>query len=337
MEYEEKKLEELSNNITNHFWKDVILAWKEYKDDADDLSGFLCDDILNYIPVNSFKQFIPYERNGVKVIKDLLDNNYQFLAFNEVKTKCENLNFLQYFALIGKIPKDKINMLRHQQVINIPVKNTNFIRKLLQIKDLRCVYKSLVEKYKQYPVERQEKWNRKLNINLNDDIGWEKIYSTSFVVTKDTKLQNIQFKILHRILTTNSFLYQINVIDENVCTFCRDIPETLEHLFFDCVKVNPIWKAFKVWCNNVNNNNFRIIDDMNIKDVLFYCEKGPPIINYLILIIKYYIYTCRFKNTQPSFIGGKTQIIKQQQIEKNVAMLNNTMNNFNQKWSPLNI
>ncbi|XP_021356585.1 uncharacterized protein LOC110452408 [Mizuhopecten yessoensis] len=286
------KLEEISKNVTNVFWKDVILAWKEYKDDNNEVSSFLGDDLLNYIPVPRYKQFIEYERNGVKTVKDLLDNNYQFLSFNDIKTKCEKMNFLQYFAVIDHIPRENLNIIRQQPLINNQSENSNPLRRLLQAKDLRYVYKAIVANYKHYPIERQEKWNRKLNTNLNDDIGWEKIYLTSFLVTIDTKLQNLQFKILHRILTTNSFLYQINVKDEDLCTFCRDAPESIEHLFFNCVKINNIWNDLMAWVNDLNNNII-IIDHMNIKDVLFFCEK--------------------------------------------MSSLNNTMNKFNQKWSPLNI
>ena len=41
----------------------------------------------------------------------------------------------------------------------------------------------------------------------------------SFCITKDTKLQNFQFKIWHRILPVNSFLYKCGLTETELCIF----------------------------------------------------------------------------------------------------------------------
>ena len=48
---------------------------------------------------------------------------------------------------------------------------------------------------------------------------WHGIYSLSFCITKDTKLQNFQFKLLHRILQVNSFLYKCGLKKQNYVLF----------------------------------------------------------------------------------------------------------------------
>jgi hypothetical protein len=52
-----------------------------------------------------------------------------------------------------------------------------------------------------------------------EDYNWSFIYCIPFSVTKDTKLQDFQYKSIHRILTTNSFLYKCGLKETELCTF----------------------------------------------------------------------------------------------------------------------
>jgi hypothetical protein len=52
---------------------------------------------------------------------------------------------------------------------------------------------------------------------------FRKVYrKLSFCITKDTKLQNFQFKLLHRILPVNSFLYKCGRKETELCTFLHE-------------------------------------------------------------------------------------------------------------------
>jgi len=55
------------------------------------------------------------------------------------------------------------------------------------------------------------------------------------MITKDTKLQNVQFKLLHRILPVNSFLYKCGLQETELCTFCTETKENMLHLFWNCI------------------------------------------------------------------------------------------------------
>jgi len=46
---------------------------------------------------------------------------------------------------------------------------------------------------------------------------------------------------------------------------------------------------FKEWIHSIPNYDFNI-EDLDMYDILFFCGKGYPFINHLILIIKYHIY-----------------------------------------------
>ena len=59
--------------------------------------------------------------------------------------------------------------------------------------------------------------------------------------TIDTKLRSFYFKIFHRAIALNHFLFKIKMKDSPNCTLCDKKEETMVHLFCDCEKVAPIW------------------------------------------------------------------------------------------------
>ena len=57
------------------------------------------------------------------------------------------------------------------------------------------------------PLSIQSKWEQAVHTNIVI-ADWSFIYCISFSFTKDTNLQDFQYKLIHRILITNSFLYK---------------------------------------------------------------------------------------------------------------------------------
>lgn len=60
---------------------------------------------------------------------------------------------------------------------------------------------------------------RDLNMQIED---WNAIYSMPFIITRNSFLQNFQFKIVHRILPCNSFLLKCKLKETELCTFCSE-------------------------------------------------------------------------------------------------------------------
>ena len=62
-------------------------------------------------------------------------------------------------------------------------------------------------------------------------VNWEKTYLLAFKSTKETKLREFQFKLLHRRIATK----------DDLCTFCG---EETENLFESVNTQNPFGKYF---------------------------------------------------------------------------------------------
>lgn len=71
----------------------------------------------------------------------------------------------------------------------------------------------------------KEKWSKHFVITEKQ---WVSIVHLPFKITSDSKLQWLQYRMIHYILTTNNFMYKIGNMDTctNLCTFCEDAEET---------------------------------------------------------------------------------------------------------------
>ena len=89
---------------------------------------------------------------------------------------------------------------------------------------------------------------------------------------KDSKLLWFQYRINHRILTTNTFLKKINISDDPLCSFCHDENETLEHLFWHCSNTQNLLRHLKQLLYNMNisfnveMSTFILCSENNLKE-----------------------------------------------------------------------
>ena len=58
-------------------------------------------------------------------------------------------------------------------------------------------------------------------------IDWYKIFELHFKSIKESKLQWLQFQILHRIIPINDYLYKLKKVNCPFCTFCKAEIENL--------------------------------------------------------------------------------------------------------------
>ena len=106
-------------------------------------------------------------------------------------------------------------------------------------------------------------------------MNWDKIYQIPFLCMKQTKFQCFQYKILHRILPTNNFLFRIGYKDSSKCTFCYIHEETIEHLLFYCRHVNKLWNNLQFLCQKYGLFTFNI----SVQNVIFGIEVNDNIYN----------------------------------------------------------
>ena len=83
------------------------------------------------------------------------------------------------------------------------------------------------------------KWQKRFSSALT----WSTMYVTPFATVQEVKLRWFQ----HRILTTNTFVFKLKIIDNDLCTFCNENKEYIEHLFWECNIVQTFWNRLLEW------------------------------------------------------------------------------------------
>ena len=65
-------------------------------------------------------------------------------------------------------------------------------------------------------------------------VEWKKVYMLPRIVTIDSSLRSLQYKILDNIWYLNERLYKFNIVDSPLCSLCGAYNESIKHLFCTC-------------------------------------------------------------------------------------------------------
>ena len=125
----------------------------------------------------------------------------------------------------------------------------------------------LIKKKASTPLKSQGKWLAEDLIG-NETVNWESTYSLPFWCSKETKLREFQFKLLHRRITTNDFLYKIGIKQSDSCTFCGEATENLVHLFWSCKYSNPLLERL-LSMDNAKHHQSRQIQSLRSARISF--------------------------------------------------------------------
>ena len=181
-------------------------------------------------PVNYKQYYITIDGNpvywkswidgGILCVHDLLNSKGNFLSFDEFQRKFQiNTNFLQYFQLLSAIPTDLKTQAREFQHPGLSLDSlASPILKIseavnVDLKTLRCknYYKLISEKFTVVPTSFKT-WEKQIpEISAN----WQQAFRRIYAFSKDNRLRQFSFKLLHRIITTKKELKRYNIIPAN--------------------------------------------------------------------------------------------------------------------------
>ena len=325
-----------SKKLKNKFWKDVFTALsnfqKHLKVDWDISSPYQTPIFCNKNLLVGGKCFFykSWLDKGICYIQDLMDNECNFLDFNAFSQSTSiNTNFLQYQGVIEcikKLMRKKENTGSTDKNIIGPVFPKVVQSILKQKKGSQNIYKVL-NKNNVEPTGKN-KWNHLYHI---DEKSWEYIYLAPFKITKCTKLRWFQTCINHKILVTNKFLYQIKMIDSPNCCFCGNNEESIEHLFWHCPRtqqfIKEVTEKFQGMSISLNLTERNFI-------LGYFPQNTSNIIQFLILVAKYYINMSKGTNKRLTFLEYKINVQSLFQSHKEIALQNNKLQIFVDAWAP---
>ena len=103
-------------------------------------------------------------------------------------------------------------------------------------------------------------------------------------------IQWLQYKIVHRILTTNSFKKKIIYINNPLCNFCVKEEETIAHLFCECECTYNLWIEIVDW---VLEKCALRLQFTKMEHLFGKYDARNPIVNMIINLVNSYVYRLR--------------------------------------------
>ena len=321
---EERHSEKL---FQNDFWNQVIKIWSSINIEDPIGKAEVLEETLWYNPnilINELPVYYPLWQNaGTNKIKHLRTEN-KWLTYDQFQTKyLITIPFTQYRGLISAIPTQWKNWLtevnaKHEHVrikkIEKWESNTNKVRVIYQYlnNDIELVYKRWIKIY--YEV---------INIEYNDFVT---AITKMYQITISQKLRSFHYRFLMGAIVTNIQLKHYKIKENNLCSFCETKPETIKHLFYECIHVSTIWhhlaKLFQVGA-------------LRYDQIFLNCIHLNPkrIENCITLIVKNYIYVSRCLCHRLSITGCKNAIENYKMIEEQIAKEKNKLQIHKIKWS----
>ena len=177
-----------------------------------------------------------------------------------------------------------------------------------------------------------DKWEDITGIHYTDK-DWECFNLAANKCTPSIDLRWFQYRIIHRILPTKRFLFKIKYTDSPKCSFCNTFDETIYHIFWECSKVENIWRELKTWLGTVD-----VKLNFTVSQVLFGVKgKNNYALNAMVILVKKIIYICSQNGFIPTTAYIKKQIINYYNITKYVYINLGQEAYFLKLWSSLHL
>lgn len=335
-----KLFEKYGSNIpidstkVNKFWEHTFLAYRKFckKVNVEEAGEIVAEPLFYHENIKICAQVVDHKRwieHGAANISHVMHNNGSFLTLDEFNTKFDlNVHFLNYNGCIRAIKK----YLQSKDVA-IPDNNAHDVRKALTLiftnkKGTKRYYNMLIQK--EQPPKCCDKWNSKLNKDINWKITFAKIQKI-----QEIKLKWFQIRIVHRIIGTNRSLKWMNLKNDDLCDFCKEETETIVHLFWECDIIQRFWKELET----IVQEKCEHLKDLVInKELILFGHtsgyKTDQILDTILLCVKFYIYKCKLGKVMPHSRIMFKQVYDRYKIDKHLSFIDMNYELFKNKWQP---
>ena len=253
---------------------------------------------------------------------DELQNDYNIpisvMDLNQIKHAMP----LKWKKTIREVVGNTNNCLEY-----IRINGTQFHLSSIRTRDL---YALLKDKIALRPTS-ENKWSELYEIEEDE---WSDIYLRSAQLTHNTKIVQMQYKLLMRIIDCNKWLFKCKKTETENCR-CGKLDD-IEHFFIECDQVKCLWHQMFRWWKDIVDTTFNFsnkeiifgVDNVFNLEVIMYT-------NYLILIVKYYIYISKIKEEELCFLKAISLLKAELTNEEEIAKHLNRYGKFHQAWGNL--
>lgn len=327
------------------FYKTIHNEWFKLHSVEPTSGKLIKNEVLwnnKFITVNK-KPMLPGEwyRSGIVYVHDLLDQNGCFLNYTQIKEKYGvKCSFLDILQVRYSLPSKWRQILKDQEFKENPnkiIKGCFLVvsNLITSIEKLYCkdFYWMLVSEKKAIPTCINKWIEYYPNLTKLDGSAWSDIFKMSFTSTRETKLQSFQYQLIHRITPTNKWLYDKHLRDDPLCKFCT-LTDNIPHFFIWCENASKFWRSFFRWW--IRTTEINISDDDIFDECILFGYPGEDnmitVLNYCVILAKYYIYIKKLKDTNNLDLYEFLVMLKGKLLlEKTICIENDRVLDF-EKW-----
>lgn len=325
----------LAKKTTNCFWKDVFASASELLKIVSqkvDHESFLRLPIWqnSQLQIGGSPIFnTAWFNRGIRFICDLFDQSGKFLSFEDLSRK---FNFRPMITLYYGLRQCINSVFNIDSFTNL---HTCFPMIPLLVQTVtrdksgtKNIYAYFISEMYQKP-GALSKWDAELDV-VKTEAEWQEVLLNSVICTDDIQLRWFQMRITHRIITTNTFLCRIGVLDANLCSFCQSEPERIVHLFCSCPVVRDFWSDI----TRLISGSIGVVVNMDFSTIIFgNLGKENEAINIIILLAKKHIYNRKLNHQLPSIVFFKKQLHAYYSIERFRHRCGGRTEVFNNRWA----
>eukprot|EP00916_Digyalum_oweni_P014605 GHVL01023964.1.p1 GENE.GHVL01023964.1~~GHVL01023964.1.p1 ORF type:complete len:272 (+),score=22.79 GHVL01023964.1:821-1636(+) len=183
---------------------------------------------------NNVIYFDNWAKKGITHVNDLLENN-SILSFQNVQSLIGTSPelYLQYIVVHSALSRYLKNNTDYVYAVTEEFSKLYFNDKvMLKARNFR----NFMTNMKYSPPCCVRFWLNKLGINIEEKV-WLNAKETT-----ETRLKELQWKILHNIYPTNILLLKMGLTNNDKCPYCIEQVDYIEHFFFYCSKIHHLWK-----------------------------------------------------------------------------------------------
>lgn len=325
----------INSRPINEFYKEMLQWFNEARPTVEPLTGrdvrkqiiWLNKEICVDGTTVCYKTLY---NHGIKHIDDFTDHIGRLLSYAGFMARFNvPIGFLQYISVISAIPTSWKRRLIGSEPLSMEEKRV-FPHITIQEKKIP-IHAVKVSFYlnawiKVRKPHSQLKWEQE-NVRFDE---WNKVYLLPFKMTTSTKLQSLQYRIVHRYFPTRRFLCIRGVVDDPFCNECGEL-DIIQHYFAECY-VRIFWGALFERVNGKVNQRNRF--HAATKNIIFGAPGKSLVVNFIILIAKQFIVNRRFKDERICWADFVDVLRRHFSMEKIVAAKKKVIDKFINKWSP---
>lgn len=241
-----------------------------------------------------------WKRAGIWRIRDIVKDK-SLMSFEQINTRYNvDCNFIDLLVLRTALPEQvKVYVQQNDPPQRIP--STLYIpsadmegTELFDITAALAYEFGVIRQGRQYkPIQR---WYDRYSDYFEGQIRmeWPDIYMMPYIHVRETKLQTLQFKVIHRIIPCNKLLKIYKIKDSNKCEYCNKVDD-IPHFFVSCPKSKALWVRVWAWLERHMQIRARALSNIEIllgvsRD---YGKKPRRVLNTICIFTKFFIYRQR--------------------------------------------